>query len=234
MFSLARQTALRRLATRSFSSRAVYIANLSPRTTEDQLREVLAPFGKVTGMRFGEGREGYRYAHVYFGAGEPPVVDGPTHAETQEVEAAVYKVVGSLMGSELDGNKLLVRKAIDRITNPDLRDLQRARAEPGTSKDKPNDFNRGYALGYRQGITDGRNMPRAALSHKDTPRQPPRSTGSTSGDSATDSTRHPTPGQTEEEQAIGFDEGFRDGFAAGFKQGRRDREELLREHRTIE
>ncbi|KAJ1948072.1 hypothetical protein EC988_005321 [Linderina pennispora] len=203
MFSLARQTALRRLATRSFSSRAVYIANLSPRTTEDQLREVLAPFGKVTGMRFGEGREGYRYAHVYFGAGEPPVVDGvemnmrdmePTHAETQEVEAAVYKVVGSLMGSELDGNKLLVRKAIDRITNPDLRDLQRARAEPSTSKDKLNDFNRGYALGYRQGITDGRNM----------------------------------------QQAIGFDEGFRDGFAAGFKQGRRDREELLREHRTIE
>ncbi|KAJ1935588.1 hypothetical protein FBU59_005338 [Linderina macrospora] len=171
MFSLARQTAFRRLATRPFSSRAVYIANLSPATTEDQLRKMMDSFGTVTGIRLGEGRDGYRYAHVYFGAGEPPVADGvvmnmhdsqPTHAETQEVEAAVYKSVGMLMGSMLDGNKLTVRKAIDRIANPELRDLQRARTEVVGSKgkDMTNDFNRGYSLGYRQGIADGRNMRR--------------------------------------------------------------------------
>ncbi|KAI8322317.1 hypothetical protein GQ54DRAFT_311030 [Martensiomyces pterosporus] len=162
MLSLARHQLARQIGARAFSARAIYVANLHPETSEEKLRGVFGKYGAINGVRIGAGRENYRYAHIYYGAGQVPVEGDltlymrdqePTPEETNEVESATAKAVEESQGLEIDGNVLVVRQAIYKQPGQ-----QRSNQGQRSERDSGSAFNRGYALGYRQGVTDGRSM----------------------------------------------------------------------------
>ncbi|KAJ2529732.1 hypothetical protein EV175_007350, partial [Coemansia sp. RSA 1933] len=104
MFALASKTipSLRHIGMRGFASRAIYLGNVSQFTTADQLQEIFGKYGHIEGIRLSTTGGRYRFGHVYYGAGEPEVINGekkymssynPTPEEAMEVDTAASKAV---------------------------------------------------------------------------------------------------------------------------------------------
>ncbi|KAJ2328725.1 hypothetical protein GGI00_004120 [Coemansia sp. RSA 2681] len=163
MFSIARKVVAQRFATRAYAARAIYVANLSTETDEAKVREVFGKYGNIIGIRFGEGNNSYRYAHVYFGAGQVPQSETnvfmytrdhePTADELLEVDTAVQKAEEENQSITVDDKLLVVRSALYRVSD----DQKPVRMRGSAEKAKPdvNGFNRGYTAGYRKGVEDG-------------------------------------------------------------------------------
>ncbi|KAJ1775748.1 hypothetical protein LPJ77_006069 [Coemansia sp. RSA 2523] len=159
MFSLVRTSIVSKLATRSFASSSLYIGNLSPSTTEASIKSAFGEFGKITAVNMNTGRNDYRYAHVYYGAGDVPMVGGspqfshgfnPTPEEIETVRSAVFNALNQRQTYNLDGNDIVVRKAINRVNGET--------ANQGRSVSAEKAFQDGYSTGYRQGVADGKKM----------------------------------------------------------------------------
>ncbi|KAJ2687987.1 hypothetical protein IWW39_002525 [Coemansia spiralis] len=170
MFSVARKVVAQRFATRAYAARAVYVANLNPATDEIKIRELFGKYGNIIGMRFGEGNNSYKYAHVYFGAGEVPKSDTnvfmytrdhqATPEEVLEVETSVQRAVEENQSITVDDNVLVVRSALYRVAD-DKKPIRMdggARMANTNSAQDTNAFNRGYFAGYRKGVEDGHRM----------------------------------------------------------------------------
>ncbi|KAJ2080916.1 hypothetical protein H4R24_002716 [Coemansia sp. RSA 988] len=145
MFALSRNALVARLGARAFASRAIYVGGVGNRNS-DVIRELFEGYGNIAGIRMGTAGADYQYAHVYFGAGEAPLVGGkpqymtqsnPTEEEKAEVERAVNAAVSEFVPGD---TPLFVRHAKERRLNQ--------------SGDK-NEFEKGFAVGYRQGFIDG-------------------------------------------------------------------------------
>ncbi|KAJ2752690.1 hypothetical protein H4R27_003143 [Coemansia aciculifera] len=166
MFSIARKVITQRFATRAYAARAIYVANLSPATDETKMREVFGKYGNIIGMRFGEGNNSYKYAHIYFGAGTVPESETnvfmytrdheATPDEILEVDTSVQKAVEENQSITVDDNLLVVRSALYRVAD-DKKPIRMDRAPQKAAQDV-NAFNRGYFAGYRKGVEDSHKM----------------------------------------------------------------------------
>ncbi|KAJ2823139.1 hypothetical protein GGI24_003753 [Coemansia furcata] len=166
MFSIARRVIAQRFATRAYAARAIYVANLSPETDEAKLSEVFGKYGNIIGMRFGEGNNSYKYAHVYYGAGQTPESETnvfmytrdneATADEILEVETSVHKAVEDNQSVTVDGKVLVVRSALYRVAD-DKKPIRMDSSQQKAAQDV-NAFNRGYFAGYRKGVEDGHKM----------------------------------------------------------------------------
>ncbi|KAJ2492622.1 hypothetical protein IWW37_001233 [Coemansia sp. RSA 2050] len=158
-----------RFATRAYAARAIYVANLNPATDEIKIRELFDKYGNIIGMRFGEGNNSYKYAHVYFGAGQVPTSDtnvfmytrdhNATVGEVLEVETSVQRAVEENQSITVDDNVLVVRSALYRVAD-DKKPIRmdKTRAQTANNTRDTNAFNRGYFAGYRKGVEDGHKM----------------------------------------------------------------------------
>ncbi|KAJ2809087.1 hypothetical protein H4R20_000391 [Coemansia guatemalensis] len=105
-------------------------------------------YGNIAGVRMGVAAADYRYAHVYFGAGEVPILNGtPQYMAdvnaTEEEKAEVERAVNSAVSQFIPGDSpLYVRYA-----------KERRRSEAGGGG--RDEFEKGFAVGYRQGFVDG-------------------------------------------------------------------------------
>ncbi|KAJ2900432.1 hypothetical protein IWW38_000485 [Coemansia aciculifera] len=163
MFSIARKVVAQRFATRAYAARAIYVANLSNNTNEAKLREVFGKYGNIIGIRFGEGNNEYKYAHVYFGAGEVPQSETNVFMFTRDFEATpeeILEVDSSVKQAEeenqaitIDDNLLVVRSALYRVG--DQQKSTRMRNSAGKAMPDVNGFSKGYTAGYRKGVEDG-------------------------------------------------------------------------------
>ncbi|KAJ2745818.1 hypothetical protein GGI20_001873 [Coemansia sp. BCRC 34301] len=163
MFSIARKVVAQRVSTRAYATRAIYVANLSTETDEAKIRNVFGKYGNIIGIRFGEGNNSYRYAHVYFGSGSVPTSNTnvfmytrdyePTADELLEVDTAVQRAEEENQSTTLDDKLLVVRSALYRVS--DDQKPMRMRSTVETPKTDRTGFNRGYTAGYRKGIEDG-------------------------------------------------------------------------------
>ncbi|KAJ2612592.1 hypothetical protein H4S08_002627 [Coemansia sp. RSA 1365] len=144
MFALARNAVATRLGARNFASRAIYVGSVGNRNSSE-IGALFERYGNVVGVRMGVAGADYRYAHVYYGAGEVPIKDGspqymadvnPTEEETAEVERAINAAITEFVPGS---TPIYVRKAKDR------------RKEDPKQK---GEFERGFAVGYRQGFID--------------------------------------------------------------------------------
>ncbi|KAJ2903878.1 negative regulator of the PHO system [Coemansia aciculifera] len=152
-----------RFATRAYAARAIYVANLSNNTNEAKLREVFGKYGNIIGIRFGEGNNEYKYAHVYFGAGEVPQSETNVFMFTRDFEATpeeILEVDSSVKQAEeenqaitIDDNLLVVRSALYRVG--DQQKSTRMRNSAGKAMPDVNGFSKGYTAGYRKGVEDG-------------------------------------------------------------------------------
>lgn len=150
---------------RTFASRAIYVANLSEDTTEDTLLEEFGKYGSINGLRMNVTNNQYRYAHIYYGAGETPKSEAneflymhdhrPTLEESREVEQAAKDAEEMSRGMTLDGNRLVVRTAVYSSTQ--------ANKQLTNAKNKVKDdvfmsgFEQGFRKGYQQGLREGSN-----------------------------------------------------------------------------
>ncbi|KAJ1664424.1 hypothetical protein IW140_004080 [Coemansia sp. RSA 1813] len=165
MFGFATKTVspLRQLCARGFASRAIYLGNVSHLTTAEKLQEIFGEYGSISGIRLSTTGERYRYAHIYYGAGEPPL-DGnvkmymtssePTHEEIEKVDMAVAKALQNAM-VEIDGNTVYVKMSSPK--KPRGRDTQVINDSNSISRET-HAFKRGFTEGYRQAQVDARNQ----------------------------------------------------------------------------
>ncbi|KAJ2355114.1 hypothetical protein IWW50_003561 [Coemansia erecta] len=160
MFALARRSVASKFYTRSYATSCIYIGNLASSTSPEAVKEAFAEFGTITGLDVNYGRSSYRYAHLYFGAGEVPEVDGkpafksPNNPQPEEIAAvkdAFLKAINNRQTYVLDGNLLTVRRAV-----------MKPKTAAALPKDDTKAFQDGFAAGYARAMADARNPTQAA------------------------------------------------------------------------
>ncbi|KAJ2654360.1 hypothetical protein IWW48_006149 [Coemansia sp. RSA 1200] len=167
MFSLiakAARTPVRQLCARGFASRAVYLGNVSHLTSQDQLSEIFSQYGNIAGIRLNTTTDArYRYAHVYFGSGEVPVVNdvqmymssrNPTESELEEVNEAVRLAIEK-PEVHLDGNTIYVKESIPK--NQKSPNAMSSQEQSAFAAREANAYKRGFSEGYRQAQVDNAN-----------------------------------------------------------------------------
>ncbi|KAJ2002969.1 hypothetical protein GGI04_000737 [Coemansia thaxteri] len=165
MFSVVRKVISQRFATRAYAARAIYVANLHEKTGDTELRNHFGKYGDIVGIRLGQGQNGYKYAHVYFGVGTVPVSETnffaysrdheATADEIRQAELVVQKAEEENQYTSLNERLIVVRSALYRASNGQ----QPARTNRGDKE--PEDvtaFNRGFIVGYRKGVDEGRRL----------------------------------------------------------------------------
>ncbi|KAJ1785073.1 hypothetical protein LPJ59_006220 [Coemansia sp. RSA 2399] len=164
MFALATKTAspLRQLCARGFASRAIYLGNVNPLTTAEKLQEIFGEFGHIEGIRLSTGNIRYRYAHIYYGAGEPPKTGElklymssheSTPEENAEVDAASAKALEQPV-VEIDGNNVYVKESIQRSPNMPN---SNARTDGNESVRLMSAYKRGFSDGFAEAKRNGGN-----------------------------------------------------------------------------
>ncbi|KAJ2381863.1 hypothetical protein GGI23_007487, partial [Coemansia sp. RSA 2559] len=115
---------------------------------------IFGEFGHIEGIRLSTSGTRYRYAHIYYGSGEPPMSGdlklymsshGSTPEETAEVEAAAAKALENPV-VEIDGNNVYVKASIQR--SPNMPSNTRLDAKNGVSQ--MNAYKRGFSDGFNE------------------------------------------------------------------------------------
>ncbi|KAJ1811685.1 hypothetical protein LPJ56_004170 [Coemansia sp. RSA 2599] len=164
MFSVSKQLLRSSYVTlgirRGFASSCVYVSNLPGDTTAEILRDKFQEFGQIAGIRMNTGTKDYKYAHVYFMSGTPPMINGqlqpmvqmnPTEEENMAVMEAITKAVETLDSSELNGNIIHVKPNDPRPPRPN-RNRQQNNEAVSAAMDKG--YKAGFAEGYSRGYSD--------------------------------------------------------------------------------
>ncbi|KAJ2223122.1 hypothetical protein H4R99_007693 [Coemansia sp. RSA 1722] len=164
MFSVSKQLLRPRYAAlricRSFASQPIYVGNLAEETTAETLRSKFEEFGTIAGVRMNAGTRGYKYAHIYFMAGKPPMINGqfqpmiqmnPTMEETDAVMEAVNKSIKALDSTELDGNTIYVKSPVNKPIKHKRKD-DNSGENPNIIREQS--YKTGFADGYSRGYAD--------------------------------------------------------------------------------
>ncbi|KAJ2724374.1 hypothetical protein GGI07_001975 [Coemansia sp. Benny D115] len=173
MLSLTKQLLrpARALGTRNYAALAVYVSNLNSATTPETLRELFGKYGRIGGIRMNVNKYGAIYAHVYYGAGEAPLVNGepyymtsrnPTEEELESVKKSVEDAIRGQSDAVVDGNTLIVSPSTNKVkaspyyaTNLDSQQQpQQQQQSQRQQRNDNNGFKRGFSEGYRQGYAD--------------------------------------------------------------------------------
>ncbi|KAJ1647114.1 hypothetical protein LPJ64_001445 [Coemansia asiatica] len=144
---------------RGFASQCIYVSNLSEGTTAETLRSKFEPFGTIAGVRINRGTRSYKYAHVYFMSGNPPMINGdiqpmvemnPTLEESRIVKEAIDKSVEAFDETELDGNIIYVKSS---ATKP-IRTNRSQENKQDMVVVREKSYKAGFADGYSRGYSD--------------------------------------------------------------------------------